>query len=38
MSKFEKFNIKSVEELKEKIETLGVNIELSDDFEPLKSL
>ncbi len=36
MSKFEKFNINSVEELKEKIETLGVNIELSDDFEPLK--
>ncbi len=36
MSQFEKFNFKSVEEIKAKIDQLGVNITLTDDLSPLK--
>lgn len=35
MSKHEKFNFKTLEDFKSKIEELGVNINLSDDFSPL---
>lgn len=36
MSQFEKFNFKTMEEIKGKIEELGVDITLSDNLEPLK--
>lgn len=35
MAKFERFNFRELSDIQEKIEELGVNITLSDDFEPL---
>lgn len=37
MAGFEKFNFKSIEELKNKIESLNLDIELTDDLSPLRS-
>lgn len=35
MAKFEKFSFKTIDELKAKIDELGVNIKLTDDLSPL---